>query len=236
MAKSWKDLSDYDRDFVTDADLDDGFEESDASKAERRSSGNQNRRQGQAAANVQADGATVNLNIHMPNINIGKFDFSAAPKSQEKEAEKQAETVKETDSKGVGTKESIESLMVEGKNGQMMLKEASNYYEREAAADVIAHERSQKPISEREARERIDAGEFSTDVEPFMSDEEKSDALLREQEEREDRLYEEWLANKNGGNTPPTSPSGGSSAVKDVLNKAGNIPDVSDRQNETKLP
>ena len=235
MAKKWDQLSDFDRDFVTDADLDDGFEESDGSKAERRMSSNQNRKQGQAAANVQADGATINLNIKMPNINIGKFDFSAAPKSEEKEAEKQSEAVKGTDTKGIGTKESLESLMVEGKDGQMTIK-GTNPYEREMEADKIAYERSKRPITEREARERIAEGEFSTDVEPFMSDEEKSDALLREQEEREDRLYEEWLANKNGGNNPPSAPGGGSSAVRDVLNKAENIPDVGDRENETKLP
>jgi hypothetical protein len=45
-------------------------------------------------------------------------------------------------------------------------------------------------ITEAEARERIAQGEFSTDVEPFMSDEEKSNALLREQEEAEDRAWE----------------------------------------------
>lgn len=59
---------------------------------------------------------------------------------------------------------------------------------------VSKEDSNQRQITREEARERIAQGEFSTDVEPFMSDEEKSNALLREQEEREDRLYEEQLA------------------------------------------
>ena len=54
-----------------------------------------------------------------------------------------------------------------------------------------------------------------------MSDEEKSDALLREQEEREDRLYEEWLANKNGGNNPPSAPLSVSDNSSDSIQVTG---------------
>lgn len=67
-------------------------------------------------------------------------------------------------------------------------------YEFEAAKYQQEHSRD---ISEEEARERIASGEFSEDVLPWMSDEERSDALLREQEEAEDRAWEEkWAADE----------------------------------------
>lgn len=51
---------------------------------------------------------------------------------------------------------------------------------------------NEKP-TENEARERIESGEFSKDVEPFMSDEEKSQRLLDEQEGTNQRSISENL-------------------------------------------
>jgi len=92
----------YDADFATDADYEDGFVESDGARAERLGLGgtgrmnggfrrlseeeqndlpfDSNRSQGAAVANVQADGANVNVNINI----APKFDFSRKPENMEK--------------------------------------------------------------------------------------------------------------------------------------------------------
>lgn len=54
-------------------------------------------------------------------------------------------------------------------------------------------ENNESKITEEEARERIMNGEFSKDVEPFMSDEEKSQRLLDEQEGASKRSISENL-------------------------------------------
>lgn len=56
------------------------------------------------------------------------------------------------------------------------------------------------PVSDtpEDIRERIDNGEFSTDVYEYMTDEERSDALLRESEELEDMHLDEEYAHLYG--------------------------------------
>ena len=85
-----------------------------------------------------------------------------------------------------------EKLFIKEEKGGQLAFDFSKKPEpvKEAEANRKEHKSRRRTISEREARERIAGGEFSTDVEPWMSDEEKSDKLLQEQEDAEYRYVD----------------------------------------------
>ena len=119
-----------------------------------------------------------------------------------------------------------EKLFIKEEQGGQLAFDFSKKPEpsKEAEANRKEHKSRRRTISEREARERIAGGEFSTDVEPWMSDEEKSDRLLQEQEESEyryaDQAYAAMLKKKPSDGPAPVLPKVFSEGVE--YNRADN--------------